>query len=87
VVVGELVVVDVVVVVAPTKFSTETGKDLFVLVPSPICPYVLSPQHLISPLLKRTHEFLQPPVSASTADVRPCTLTGVFESLVVPSPN
>ena len=84
----ELVVVDVeVVVVAPTKFKTETGSDRSDIVPSPTCPYVLSPQHFRSPLVSNAHVFRIPVVRASTVDGKFCTVTGTDESLLLPVPS
>ena len=86
-----VVVVDVVVVVvAPTPLSspdTAVGVFLWMVVPSPRCPYVLSPQHVRAPVASRAHVWYRPAVMAVTPLESPVTGVGVSWLVVVPSPS
>jgi hypothetical protein len=55
-------------------------------VPSPSCPYTLSPQHIAAPSLV-PHVLICPADSTVTPDVIPTTGKGTNESFIVPSPN
>jgi len=85
-----VVVVVVVVVVAPTPLSspdTAVGVFLWVVVLSPRCPYVLSPQQLRAPLASSAHVCHRPAVMAVTPLESPVTAVGVSRLAVVPSPS
>jgi hypothetical protein len=89
VVVGATVVL-LVVVVAPTPLSspdTAVGVFLWVVVLSPRCPYVLSPQHLTAPVARSAHVCHRPAVMAVTPLESPVTGVGVSRLVVVLSPS
>src|ERR687887_565143 len=54
---------------------------------SPSSPTALYPQHLAAPELVSAHEWLLPAVIVATPLERPETSTGVWRSVVVPSPS
>ena len=87
-VVGATVVV--VVVVAPTPLSspvTAVGVFLWAVVPSPRCPYVLSPQHVRAPVASSAHVCHRPAVMAVTSLESPVTAVGVARLAVELSPS
>src|SRR5205085_2271358 len=65
--------------------GTSIGERRRVVVPSPSCPYVLSPQHLAPPPGVTAQVWPSP--GAITLAVRPGTSTGVRRWVVVPSPS
>src|SRR5437867_2813251 len=71
----------------PPKPTTATGLWRWVFVPSPSSPYVLSPQHLTPPALVSAQVWNSPAATALTPLARPKTSTGVWRSVVVPSPS
>ena len=66
---------------------TSTGTLDWVVVPLPSWPLRLLPQHLMPPVVVRAQVWLSPATIAATPLVRPETLTGVSELLVVPLPS
>jgi hypothetical protein len=62
--------------------SAVTGMSRMVVVPSPSCPVVLAPQHLTVPAPNNAHVWFAPAATA-IAVVRPVTVTGVDELVVV----
>ena len=63
-----------------------TGVLLEVVVPSPSCPRLLSPQQLTEPS-RPTAQVWPTPAETATAAVRPTTLTGALAKSIVPSPS
>ena len=57
--------------------STETGVDLFLLVPSPTRPVELPPQHNTAPATVNAHVWLPPTVTLAAPLWKPVTSTGL----------
>ena len=73
--------------VAPLD-NTETGVARCTVLPSPICPFELKPQHFIDPFKRSAHPCCIPLATVDTPLVRPETFVGVFVGLkdaLVPS--
>ena len=66
---------------------TGTGAARCVVVPSPICPEALRPQHHTAPPLVTAQVWPLPAATASTPLASPLTGTGVSRCVVVPSPT
>jgi len=72
---------------APPR-STETGACLFVVVPSPSCPFVFSPQHFMLPSSSNAHVCDSPVVTAKAVLPGPrSAFLGKMLSSVEPSPS
>jgi hypothetical protein len=67
--------------------ETSTGVGRSVVVPSPSCPKRFQPQHLTPPASVSAHVCASPAAIAITPLERPETSTGVWRSVVVPSPS
>jgi hypothetical protein len=65
---------------------TAAGMNLSVVVPSPIWPLLLYPQHRAVPFWRTAHVWMTPTETAAAVLI-PLTLTGISESHPVPSPS
>jgi len=66
--------------------ETATGEFLVTVVPSPICPFELTPQHLTVMSESIAQEW-EPPAETETAFDIPETATGEDLFVVLPSPS
>src|SRR6266498_3682884 len=71
----------------PSKPTTPTGVSRSVLVPSPSWPESFQPQHATRPALVSAQLWYAPAAIAVTPLASPATPTGVWRSVVVPSPS
>src|SRR5439155_12116393 len=67
--------------------ETATGVWRSVVVPSPSWPSALRPQHLTPPALVSAQVWKSPAEIAATPLGSPETATGVWRSVIVPSPS
>jgi hypothetical protein len=58
--------------------ETFTGVVRSVVVPSPMWPVPLYPQHFIPPVLSNAHAWLLPVAIAVTPELNPLTVTGAL---------
>jgi len=66
---------------------TSRGWGLAMLVPSPSCPYTLSPQHFTSLLVVIAQVCHDPAATAAIPEDKPITCVGWVRKVVVPSPS
>ena len=72
--------------VAVVMPDTSTGVLLVVFVPSPRLPFLLEPQHITLPSIRRVHECCIPRATL-VAVVIPDTSTGVALDVLFPFPS
>jgi hypothetical protein len=58
--------------------NVDTGVARCVVLPSPICPFELKPQHFISSVERSAHACCDPLTTFDTPLVKPKTFVGVF---------
>ena len=74
-------------VATPSSPVTVLGTNPPLSVPSPSCPALLAPQHLMAPLVISAHVWRSPASTAATPVPRPTTVDGVawFTNVAFPS--
>jgi hypothetical protein len=72
---------------AAKRVSGPTGVGLFVVVPFPSWPELLSPQHNTAPVEEWAHVWDPPAAIAETPEPNPATPTGTELFSVVPFPS
>ena len=70
----------------PVTEAADVGAAVLLVVPVPICPFALYPQHHNAPLLSIVH-VLYPPQATFDTPHTPDTVIGALLSTVLPLPT